>query len=118
MKKFLTFLLIIIIVISFIALLTNISFKNNPEKKYPDKIDAYTMSQIFVEKQLKSPSTAKFPTTSHATITKVDSIYSVSCYVDAQNSFGAIIRTYYTAKISFDKKAENWTLRDLKLNQK
>lgn len=65
--------------------------------------EAYVASQALVKKQLKSPASAKFPPISQATIMKVkDSVYWVSAYVDAQNSFGALIRQEYSGTIAFE----------------
>lgn len=54
--------------------------------------------QLQVEKLLKSPSSAKFPTISNWSFTKdFDTGYLyVSSYVDADNSFGASIRSNFT----------------------
>ena len=58
-----------------------------------------TDSQTYVEAILKSPSTADFPWFDWQ-ITKdyKTQIATVSSYVDAQNSFGATIRSYFTLK--------------------
>lgn len=61
------------------------------------KLDAYVCAQLTVPDLLKSPSSAKFP---HADYKQVVSYegndkYTVESYVDAQNSFGAMIRTNY-----------------------
>lgn len=80
-----------------------------------DDVEIYSMSQLFVERALKAPSTAEFPTTSHANITKEGNIYKVSCFVDAQNSFGAMIRSNYYTEMSYDSASENWTLLDIRI---
>lgn len=50
---------------------------------------------------LKSPSTAKY----NPPITKVDpqnpNLFEVSSYIDSQNGFGAMIRTYWSMKLEF-----------------
>ena len=56
--------------------------------------------QLFVEKQLKSPSTADFPFGGHRHVTKLGgNRYRVDSYVDSQNSFGAQIRTEFEGVI-------------------
>jgi len=64
---------------------------------------AYIMSQNFVEQQLKAPSTAKFAkyyeVESKMKIIATNKYYIIS-YVDAQNSFGAMIRNYYSCDMT------------------
>ena len=81
----------------------------------PDKIGAFVMSQTFVEKRLKSPSTADFCSYSDATVTDLGSgKFRVSAYVDAQNSFGAQIRTNYTCVLK-STDGDTWTLESINL---
>jgi len=59
---------------------------------------AVTSAQNLVKKELKSPSTAKFSYDDEEyTVKKNGHDWKVSGYVDAQNSFGSSIRTYWTA---------------------
>lgn len=59
--------------------------------------EAWTCAKKIVKDNLKSPSSAKFCAISDATITHVgNGQYRVSGWVDAQNSFGAVIREYFT----------------------
>src|SRR5437773_10154190 len=59
--------------------------------RHPD-IDAYIDAQAVIEKTLKAPSTAKFPSSSHAAIEHYATDgFKVSSYVDSQNGFGAMI---------------------------
>lgn len=81
----------------------------------PDKIGAFVMSQSFVEKRLKAPSTADFCSYSDATVTDLgDGRFRVSAYVDAQNSFGAKIRTNYTCVLK-STDGDTWTLESLNM---
>ena len=49
---------------------------------------------------LKAPSTAKFPRTSDDQVTDMGGgTFEIKSYVDAQNSFGAMIRTRYTCSV-------------------
>ncbi|MDB8458884.1 toxin-antitoxin system YwqK family antitoxin [Turicibacter sanguinis] len=62
--------------------------------------DAWAAAQVRVKRDLKAPSSAKFPMISSANITKINSNeYSVRSYVDAENSFGAKIRTNFTCRV-------------------
>lgn len=70
--------------------------------------DAWVCAQDVVEKNLKSPSSAKFCLMSEATIhyngeDGGGSRYTVSGYVDAQNSFGATIRQNFTVNLTVTK---------------
>jgi hypothetical protein len=79
----------------------------------PDKIGAFVMSQGFTEKHLKAPSTADFCSYSDATVTDLGGgRFRVSAYVDAENSFGAKIRTIYTCVLK-STDGKTWTLESL-----
>lgn len=64
---------------------------------------AYSVIEEYVEGRLKSPATANFPgvfdgKAGHITRLAENS-YKIISYVDAQNSFGATIRTNFSGKI-------------------
>lgn len=61
----------------------------------PSDVDICVYSQMRIEEQLKAPSTAKHPACSLWKLTNSGSQYNFSSYVDAQNSFGVMIRTNY-----------------------
>lgn len=73
--------------------------------------EAKVMAETFVRKQLKSPSTADFPWhPDEYTATEIEkNVWRVSGYVDAQNSFGATIRTHWTVIIRYEGR-DKWTL--------
>ncbi len=58
--------------------------------------EAFACAQNIVEGKLKSPSTAKYCKVTEATITHDGDKYTVNGWVDAENSFGATVRTYFT----------------------
>lgn len=58
-------------------------------------LEAFVYSQEVVESNLKSPSTAKFPTFSENFVYVNNNEYTINCYVDSKNSFGNEIRSYY-----------------------
>lgn len=62
----------------------------------------YYYSQQLVKDELKSPKSAKFPVydESFADYDESKGIVIISAYVDADNSFGANIRTKYVATIT------------------
>ena len=73
--------------------------------------DARTMAQIFVERRLKSPSTAEFPggmrEVHHVHVGGCE--HTIGSWVDAQNSFGATIRTHYRIGMRYNPETGNWT---------
>ncbi len=91
----------------------------NQQKEEDLKTDAYITTQYFVKDKLKAPATADFPM--ECTSTAVNDTFYIKSYVDAQNSFGANIRTHYTCTLHYlggdwmDQK--NWDLIDINLEQ-
>ena len=81
---------------------------NNSRQKAKDPIsaggfndvDAFTCAEDIVKHNLKSPSTAKFCKITEATCTYDSSTnyWTVKGWVDAENSFGAMIRQNWTVK--------------------
>lgn len=76
----------------------------------PDKVTIYTMAQQLVERQLRAPRTAKFPWSSDAyEVSNLgDNRYRVSSWVDSENAFGAMIRTYFVIEIR--QQGDTWSL--------
>lgn len=79
-----------------------------------DKITAYVMTHGPVKSRLKSPKSASFPTFRAAEVVSTGHCeFSVSAYVDAENSFGANIRTPYFAKIKYVPESGGWKLIEM-----
>jgi len=77
---------------------------NTSSNKYePSKRDAYYISQEFLKKTLKAPSTASFPRYQEGKYVKEldDDEYLITAYVDAENSFGAKIRSTYMSQVKY-----------------
>jgi hypothetical protein len=75
--------------------------------------------QDFVRDRLKAPSTAEFPggmfdDVSDHVISDDRGAYRIASYVDAENSFGAMLRTHYSGRIRIEPNGE-WTLLELDL---
>ena len=74
----------------------------------PDKISAWVMAQQFVKDNLKSPSSADFGSV-FGDYQKPDNVvtdlgggkFQVNAWVDAQNSFGAKIRTRFVCELQY-----------------
>jgi uncharacterized membrane protein len=96
--------ILIIILVIFVLYVVNLvtsdnSNTSNNKRTYISEIEAKVVAEGQIETVLKSPSTAKF---SGARDTKYKSIkngYTVSGYVDSQNSFGATLRSNYSIDI-------------------
>jgi predicted nucleic acid-binding Zn ribbon protein len=77
----------------------------------------YITSKGFVEPVLKSPSSADFPFADYRFFDLGDDKYKIVSYVDAQNSFGADIRSDYSVILSYNggewADIDNWTLHEL-----
>lgn len=82
----------------------------------PDGAMPYIMSQTFVERRLRSPSTADFPSfhdsqvrSNQTSRTGNECVFAVDGYVDAQNGFGATVRSRFFAEIQHDAEDGMWT---------
>lgn len=96
------------------------AFGSEEEKKNVSdmKTEAFTISKNFVTASLKAPASADFPLLDFKSSYIGDSTFLISSYVDAQNSFGAKIRTYFRVKLRYNggdwAESRNWTLLDMK----
>lgn len=80
-------------------------------------IEACGVSHQFVEERLKAPSTADFQNCYQAAVAyRSDSMFTVQSYVDAQNAFGAPLRTKYTCIMKY-KGGNDWQLLNLTLHE-
>ncbi len=82
--------------------------ENDPQFR---KDMAIETSKEFVLKQLKAPATAQWPrgSANYSCVELGDDQYRVTSYVDAQNSFGAQIRTFYTVVVKYQGNGQ-WSL--------
>lgn len=81
------------------------------------KQDAVVHSHLCIEKYLKSPGSADFPHQSDDSIDQInDSTFVVLSYVDSQNTYGALVRTYYKMTVVFDVNG-NAKCEDMKLEE-
>lgn len=75
--------------------------------------DAVYMAQEFVTDRLKAPSTADFPRRLQSAVYGKDCTFIITGMVDAQNSFGAMIRSTYVGTLEYSPEADSWTVKDL-----
>lgn len=83
-----------------------------------DSTYAFVMSQNFVRRTLKSPSSAKFPniTSSGVSARNLGGCrHQVDAYVDAQNSFGAMVRSQYSVEMKYNSD-NTWSASNLRIS--
>lgn len=83
-----------------------------------NKSMAYVMCENWVKDRLKSPSTAEFPSVFSGKLDNVykdGTTYSVTSYVDSENSFGATLRTGFTCETTQTSEDE-WMLESLEFD--
>jgi hypothetical protein len=112
--------IVVIIVIAcllFAALGSSISTTGNSTSP-ATPTEASVMCEYFVKNRLKAPSTAKFPhyweleITTYGKNEGVKDAFRVKGYVDAQNGFGAMIRSNYICDVQYISE-DNWNLINL-----
>lgn len=80
-----------------------------------DGTGAWVMCQEFVKDRLKAPASAEFPWASEDRWKHLgDGKYLVNGYVDAQNAFGAKLRTNFVCTVQWQPDGR-WKLEDLQL---
>jgi hypothetical protein len=81
----------------------------------PEKIEAWVTCKSFVEKRLKAPSTADFESYSQELVAESEyGSFEVHGTVDAQNSYGAKLRSNFRCKLHSDE-AGNWLLDSISI---
>ncbi|WP_159619469.1 hypothetical protein [Arthrobacter zhaoguopingii] len=68
---------------------------------------AEAVCQQFIETRLKSPASAEFSSTD---VVELGDTYKVTAVVDAQNSFGAMMRSSWTCRVIWNDASEKYTL--------
>lgn len=89
-------------------------------KTAPDEAEAYVIARNYVKLALKSPATADFPLFDETSINLGDGRFRSSSYVDSQNSFGATVRSNWTAVVKYNSgewaDSTSWTLEELTID--
>lgn len=118
----LTVIILAIISLGFWAMvLTMEDDENEDDEITASKVS--TICELIVENRLKSPKTAEFEKYRDQEIGKFEGeeTYQVLSYVDAQNSFGALIRTHYECVVSYKggewTDLSNWDLEKLEVDE-
>lgn len=103
-------LIAFVIVVGAIILLVLAMASCSKNSGRSDDLDAWTCAQTIVKDKLKSPSSADFCAMKEATIKSNGDKYTITGYVDADNSFGANVRSTFTVTFTLtDKGCENVT---------
>lgn len=76
---------------------------------------AYVMSQAPARAQLLAPSTARFPSSPVAANFIGNCRWYIIGEVDAQNAFGAMLRTQYTATMEYHKETDRWSAHEVEV---
>jgi len=77
-------------------------------------VTAFVMSQRPVTAALRAPSTAEFPNINSVSVSLASNCqYVINAYVDAQNGFGAQIRTIYRAVMQRNPDSGSWRVVSL-----
>ncbi|MTI60240.1 MAG: hypothetical protein FH762_09740 [Firmicutes bacterium] len=94
----------VLILILFVLLATGSSSEDDATNG-PDKHGARVMAQLFLEDNLKAPSTADYPFWSEdidEVVTELgNNKYRFRSYVDSENSFGAKVRTNFNIVVQY-----------------
>ena len=78
------------------------------------KVEAFQKAELLVKAQLKAPRTAKMSSYGQTNIKLYKGCeYEVRGHVDAQNSFGAQIRSNYTVHLK--RNQGGWAVKDLRI---
>ena len=79
------------------------AIKADEDAPKPEELSsaAFVISKGYVKQSLKSPATADFPLLDSQTRHLGEGRYAASSYVDAQNSFGAKLRTYWSTELRY-----------------
>jgi len=100
---------------SFFGSESEVSQGSAPQQPPKNRVEAFAFTNYAIEKQLKAPSTARF-----ASITDEETIihdlggdkFTVTSWVDSQNSFGATMRTKY--QMTVERKSDgDWTIESV-----
>lgn len=76
--------------------------------------EVYDVATEFVRRQLKAPSTAEFSPIEETSIKKMnENTWRVTGYVDSQNSYGAMLRSYWRVETCLNN--DEWTPIDIEI---
>lgn len=83
----------------------NFDYDRDSSARHTDS-EAFTIAQKIVKENLKSPGTAKFCSILQASVSNSGNSYTVTGWVDSENSFGATLRTNFIVTYSAIKHGD------------
>lgn len=106
-----------LVLLVFLLSLVDIPEQETLAESGDHRIDAYIICHRFIEKDLIAPSTVDYPFESYKAVTSPldGESYRVASYFDAENRFGAKIRTSYDCVVKL-LPDERWELISLDLD--
>jgi hypothetical protein len=105
------------IIVGCLVLIMFLFIINKFADSYHDKSTAYIKAQGFVANRLVSPFSAKFPPRSEDGVTVIHlgkNRYSVSGYLDSQNTFGHEVRTHYYCVVRY-MGTDEWVCEEISM---
>lgn len=106
---------IIVIIAILVVFFKSACSSDKNEKKTYTKFEALYDSRQFVEKILKSPGTAKWsPDEKNVTVIN-DTTFLINSWVDSQNGFGALVRSYYSCQMVYLPSSNKVQCQNLKI---
>lgn len=91
---------------------------SGPQNPCRRSSEAFVMGNTFIERRLRSPSTAEFPSITEAKITPLprgdNCAFRIVTYVDAQNAFGGTVREHFALEVEPDAPgSDTWKLKEI-----
>lgn len=111
------YLVLIVILIGIFAMYYFGNSSETPKQKPTHSaVAAFTVCQQYVQQSLKAPGSAKWPGGySDYTQHLGGGRYRVTAWVDAQNTFGALVRTNFKCEVRWQSD-DRWYLENLALS--
>jgi len=104
--------IILLITIVLLSSCTKKSPEEIAKENCEDDIAAYVFSTMEIKKKIKSPSTIDIPLYDKHVYAGDCNHYFTGSF-DAQNSFGATVRTRYAVKVQYNSKTDWYVLKEL-----
>lgn len=116
-KKFISGCFAVILTPFVIIFVLIMYYSSQPEKVHkPDNIEVYVMAESTVKQKLKAPRTAKFCGYTQSKIINYEpKKYTVLGCVDAQNSFGAMVRNNFEVSLEW-RGNDQWRVINVDVN--
>ncbi|MDZ7798366.1 MAG: hypothetical protein U5L76_01980 [Patescibacteria group bacterium] len=112
-------IIIILVIVGFVSCSGDNDQNNSTSTTTTTTSDsmAFVIAKGFVRDSLKSPSSADFPILDFVSTSLGENRYQVTSHVDAENSFGVMIRSDWVATLKYlegdDADQNNWELEKL-----